>query len=269
MFDLRDVLKGLRRDLGYSAIVVLTLALSIGATAAVFSIVNGVLLKPLAYRESHRLVAIREIYRQIEAQYPTLPVNARHFDQWQAQAHTFDALAEFLVTSANLTGNGLPRQIVVVRTAGRLFDTMALRPALGRGLTPDDERKNAPDVVVISDSLWRERFNADPSAIGRPANLDGMPYTIAGVLPAGFRLPEATGVMSSSMLLSPNVDAIVPLRLDLDDVGWAGEFNYTVLGRLGRDVSLDQCRAELDVVQKRVSATASDREHEPVTVAAA
>src|ERR1041384_443808 len=89
MFDLRDVLKTLRRDPGYTLVVVLTLALTIGATTAVFSIVNGVLLKPLAYRESHQLVAIREVYRQVEAQYPTLPVNPRHFDEWRRSATTF------------------------------------------------------------------------------------------------------------------------------------------------------------------------------------
>ncbi len=268
MFDLRDVITGLRRDIGYAATVVFTLALTIGATTAVFSIVNGVLLRPLAYREAHRLVAIRDIYRQIEHQYPTLPVNPHHFEEWRAHAQSFDALTEFLVSSANLSGGGTPRQIVVVRAAGRLFDVMAVRPALGRPLGPDDERKEAPDVVVISDALWRERFHADPSVLGRPAILDGSPYIVAGVLPAEFRLPEPAAVMSTAMVLSRRVDAIVPLRLDLDGVSWAGEFNYTVLGRLRRDVPVAQARADLDVIQHRVSAIASDREHEPVTLGA-
>lgn len=268
MLDLRDVLRGLRHDAGYAATVILTLALTIGATTAVFSIVNGVLLKPLAYREAHQLVSIREIFRQFEHQYPTLPVNPRHFDAWQQRARSFDALAEFIVQSANLTGGGMPRQVVIVRTTGHLFDVLGLRPALGRALTADDERKSAADVIVISDALWRERFGADPAAVGRAAMLDGRPYTIAGVLPRGFRLPETAMVMSSAMTLSPNVDAIVPLRIDFDNVSWAGEFNYTVLGRLRGGTTVQQAEAELNVIQGDVSTTATRVEHEPVTVAA-
>ena len=268
MFDLRDVLKSLRRDAGYSATVVLTLALTVGATTAVFSIVNGVLLKPLAYRESHQLVTVREVYAQIAQQYPTLPVNAHHFDLWRTTARTFDALGEFLVTTANLTGGGEPRQITIARTTGGLFDALGVAPALGRTLTNGDEQKSAADVVVVTDALWRDRLGAQPDTLGRPLTIDGKPYTIVGILPASFRLPQAATVMSIAMDLTAKTDALVPLKLDLDDMSWLGDFNYTVVGRLKAGVSADQGRAELNVIQARASAIATEREHEAASLGA-
>src|SRR4030095_15084944 len=148
-FDLRDALRGLRRDAGYTATTLLTLALTIGATTAVFSIVNGVLLRPLAYRESHQLGALREGLREIAARYPVLPLNGRHFEEWQSQAHTFAALAEYMPLSSNLTGTGAAAQISLVKTSGGLFDVLQVAPILGRGLRADDERRDAPDVAVI------------------------------------------------------------------------------------------------------------------------
>ena len=119
IFDLRDVLRGLGRDRGYSTIVVLTLALTIGATTAVFAIVNGILLKPLAYDEAHRLVVVNEVVRELADQYPMLPVNPRHFERWRERSTTFESLAEFNVAPANVTGLGEAAQVQVVRTSVR------------------------------------------------------------------------------------------------------------------------------------------------------
>src|SRR3954447_6603088 len=106
LFDLRDALKSLRRDHSYAATVVLTLAVTIGATTAVFSIVDGVLLKPLAYRESHRLVALKEVWREFSGRSPVLEVNERHFEYWRTHARSFDSMAQFIPLPANLTGAG-------------------------------------------------------------------------------------------------------------------------------------------------------------------
>src|SRR4051812_21006338 len=117
-FDLRDAIRALRRDRGYSATVVTTLALTIGAAAAVFSIVNGVLLKPLPYPEPHRLVAVREIWRQFSDRAPTLEVNERHFGYWREHATSFDGMAQYLERSSNLTGVGDAAQVSVVHCSG-------------------------------------------------------------------------------------------------------------------------------------------------------
>src|SRR6266850_7484201 len=127
-FDLRDALRRLRRDAGYTVAAVLTLALTIGATTAMFSIIDGVLLRPLKYRESHQLVTIREIEIEMADRFPVLPVNGRHFEMWRSQAQTFDALAQYLPLAANLTGAGDPAQIALVRTTGTLLDVLQVQP---------------------------------------------------------------------------------------------------------------------------------------------
>jgi len=170
--DFRDALRGLFRDRIYSLVTVLTLALTIGATTGVFSIVNGVLLRPLAYRESHQLVSIREIHEQIARLYPTLPVNEQHFEYWREHSQSFDALAQYWVRTANLTGAGEATPIGFVRASGTFFDVLQVRAAAGRTLTRDDERKERSDVVVIGHALWRERFGADRGIVGRSVSVD-------------------------------------------------------------------------------------------------
>ncbi len=265
-FDLKDAIRGLRRDLDYSATAVLTLALTIGVTTATFSIVNGVLLRPLAYPESHRLVALREVMMELVSRYPVLPVNGRHFEEWRAQSQTFESLAEYLPMSANLTGAGEPVQIDLVRTSGGLFDVLHVYPSIGRALRVSDEGRGAPDVVVLGHALWRDRFGAGASILGRVISLDGKPYTVVGVVPPGFQLPEAPK-LDGPVRLTSKVDAFVPLRLP-DDLGWVGDHNYVGLGRLKRGVTFEQARADLDAVQSRISKRASDEAHETVTLRA-
>lgn len=265
-FDLRDAVKSLRRDPSYAATVILTLALTIGATTAVFSIVNGVLLRPLAYPESDRLVALREVMVELVSRYPVLPVNGRHFEEWRAQSRTFESLAEYLPMSANLTGAGEPVQVDVVRTSGGLFDVLQVRPSIGRALRLSDEGRGAPDVAVLGHTLWRDRFGADASILGRAISLDGKPYAVVGVLPPGFQLPEAPK-LDGPVRLTSKIDAFVPLHLP-DDLGWVGDHNYAGLGRLDRGVTLEQARADLDAVQRRISTRASDEAHETVTMRA-
>jgi putative ABC transport system permease protein len=265
-FDLRDALRGLRRDAGYTATTLLTLALTIGATTAVFSIVNGVLLRPLAYRESHQLVALREVFVEIADRYPVLPLNGRHFEEWQSQAHTFAALAEYMPLSSNLTGTGAAAQISLVKTSGGLFDVLQVAPILGRGLRADDERRDAPDVAVIGHALWRDRFNADPAIVGKAITLDGKPHTVVGVLPPGFQLPAADRP-SSAFELTTKVDAIAPLRLPTD-LGWVGDFNHVAIGRLKSGVSVEQARADLEVIQSRIATRVSEEAGQPATMRA-
>src|SRR5215211_3737127 len=120
-FDLRDTLRGLRRDPAYTLTVALTLALTIGASTAVFSIVDGVLLKPLAYRESERLVSIKEVWYQLRQRVPSLEVNEQHFEYWRRRTQTFESMAAYIVLPANLTGAGDAAQIQAGRASGSLF----------------------------------------------------------------------------------------------------------------------------------------------------
>lgn len=261
--DLKDALRGLRRDRLYSLVTILTLALTIGATTAVFAIVDGVLLRPLAYRESHRLVAVSEVVRELASQYPMLPVNPRHFDRWREKAASFESLAEYRDAPANLTGLGDAAQILAVRTSGTLFDVLQHQPALGRLLTRADEAEDQPRVAVVSHALWRDRLNADPAAIGRPIVLDGVQHVIVGILAEGAKIPRL-GQLTATGELSASVDVFVPLRLNLRNFAPIGEFNYTVVGRLRPGTDLSAAQAELDVLQADLAREAAIETHQPV-----
>jgi putative ABC transport system permease protein len=257
-FDLRDAFRSFRRDRGYASIVIVTLALTIGATTAVFSIVDGVLLKPLAYADAERLVALREIWQEFVSRVPTLEVNERHFEYWQQHTASFDALAQYVVRPANLTGVGDATQIAIVRCSGALFDVLQVQASIGRTLASSDDPADAPDVVVITDAFWRQRFGARSDVVGTSMVIDGTPRTIVGVIPPDFRLP-------SGRQLTAAFDAFVPLRVQ---VGWVGDHNNEAIGRLRRGVTMDQARAELDVLQAQVSKMARGEARDPVTLSA-
>jgi len=264
-FDVRDVLRGFRRDRLYVAAVIGTLALTLGASTAVFSIVDGVLLKPLEYREAEQLVSVREVVRQTSARRPSVPVNGRHFEEWRHQMKSFSVMAELDFRMGNLTGAGEPVQLSILRTRGALFDVLQTPVALGRGLNADDEDPGQPAVAVISQRLWRDRFNSDPNIVGRNLTLGGNPSTIVGILPQGFSLP-AFDPLSGTGSLTASVDAIVPMRLNFQHIGWMGQFNYSVIARLRRGVRIEQARAELEVVQQAVTQIAQRETHEAVTL---
>src|SRR5215472_11107580 len=175
LFDLRDILKSLRRAPGYATAVIATLAVTIGATTAMFSIVNGVLLKPLAYRESTQLVSLREVWQQMSRLAPTLEVNEQHFEYWRTHATSFVAMAQLIALTSNLSTRGNAAQVTVVHASGSVFDVLGVSAASGRVLTPDDERGDRARVAVLSDRAWRQRFAADPSIVGQTVTLDGTP----------------------------------------------------------------------------------------------
>src|SRR5262245_51194008 len=156
--DLRDAFRALVREPLYAGAVIATLALTLGASTAIFSIVNGVILRPLAYREAERLVSIREVVPTIARQYPTLPVNARHFEEWRRQVTTLSSIAQMEWRTTSLTGSGEPAQISIVRASGPLFDVLQTPVALGRPLARTDEEPDHPPVTVISTQFWEDRL---------------------------------------------------------------------------------------------------------------
>lgn len=261
LHDLRDTWRGLRRDRLYAAAVIGTLALTLGASTAVFSIVNGVLLRPLNYSEPDRLVSIREIIPDIVQQYPTLPVTPRHFDIWRSHASSFSSMAEMDWRTATLTGVGDAAQVVVLRTSGTLFDVLRVPIAIGRGLTFDDERQDRPKVAVISSELWRQRLGGTPAVLGKTIALGGTEYTIVGVLPPVYGLPSLKS-MGETGTIETDVSAIIPFRTNLADWDWMGEFNYGVVARMKPGVTLQQARTEMNVLQGTIAAIVKKETHE-------
>ena len=263
LIDVRDALRAVRREPIYAGAVIATLALTLGASTAVFSIVNGVVLRPLAYREAQRLVSIREVVPRIARRYATSPVNARHFEEWRRQATAFASIAEVEWRTTNLTGAGDPAQVVIVRASGTVFDVLQMPVALGRPLTRDDERPDHPPVAVISQRLWEDRLGRDPQVVGHGLILGGTQYTVVGVLEPRSELP-AFDLLSESAALSSKFDLVVPFRLNFSRIGWMGQFNYAAVARLKAGVTLEQARAELDVIQQSVADVATKETHEPI-----
>jgi len=224
--------------------VVLTLALGIGANVAIFTVVDSVLLRPLAYRDAGRLVALfTHDVRRNTLRNPSSPAD---FLEWRRQSETLEGLTAAHPWSPVLTGRGQPEPIPALKATSGLFDLLGARASLGRAFAA--ESSGDTHVVVLSDRLWRSRFGADPAIVGQSLVLDGEPYTVAGVMPPGFEFPPfwATGAQ-----------IWVPLELTAEDESNHAAF-LRVFARLRSGVTLADARADLDVVAARLAAARPD-----------
>jgi len=234
--DTRYALRVLGRGRAFVAVAVLTLALGVGANTAIFSVVHGVLLRALPYPEPSRLVAIQSVIRGSPSS-----VSPADFLDWRSQAHSFAGLAAHYVSTTNLTGGGEPERLTQARVSANFFDVLGVRPARGRGFVEGEDALTAPRVAVLSDGLWRRRFAADPSIIGRTIDLDDAPTTVIGIASAEVRIPD-------------NVDLWLTTRFEPNDVSprsrgarWIG-----VLGRLAPGSSLGSASAEMSAIAARL-----------------
>ncbi|HEY6059591.1 MAG TPA: ABC transporter permease, partial [Gemmatimonadales bacterium] len=239
--DIRYAARTLLKSPGFTVSAVLTLALGIGANAAIFSVVEGVLLRSLPYRAPDRLVMLWENHPQEGA--PRSPFAPANYTDLRAQTGSFESLgAIYPYSTVNLTGVGEPEQLRLLRVSADLFPTLGVAARLGRTLLPADDRPGGPNVVVISDGFWRSRFGADSGAVGRSVTLGGEPYTVVGVMPPGFALPTWSG------------DLIAPLGLDERTSQLRAVRFLSLVGRLKPGVSLPRLNAELTTIAGRIAA---------------
>src|SRR6266851_1281411 len=187
---MRHALRVLGREKAFAAFAILTLAVGVGAVTTMFSVVEGVLLKQLSYKEPGRLFAASESAPQLSSMHPRLPVNASHFRSWQEQCRSCETGALANPATFNLTGEGEPEQIEGATCTWPLFQVLGVKPQLGRTFVESDDQPGANKFVVVSDSLWRRRLGADPSAVGKTIRIDGEPHTVVGVLRTDFRFPS-------------------------------------------------------------------------------
>ena len=187
--DIRYALRTLLRERGFAATIVLSLAVGIGANTAIFSVVNGVLLRPLPYRDPERLFTIREVVPKLAHLYPTLPVNLSHYMEWRKRCSALESIALIESSAMNLTGAGEPERLASARVSANTFHVLGVNPQRGRGFLTEEEPEGHDNVVVISASLWKRRFHGDPAIVGRKIVLDGSPNLVVGVLPPGFQFP--------------------------------------------------------------------------------
>ena len=228
--DIRYGVRSLLKRPAFTVVAVITLALGIGLNTAIFSVINAVLLRPLAYAEPVRLVTFRSNQ------------SAPDLADVQAQSHTFSSFGGEVKQPLDYTAGSEPLQFQIGQVTGGYFETLGVKPERGRVITADDDKNGAPFVVVLSNTLWRNQFGSDPQILGKTIPLSGNVYTIVGVMPAGFASPrdniEAWTAVHVSNPLAANFRGVHFLR---------------TYGRLAPGVSLEQARAEMQVIDKTLA----------------
>ena len=254
--DLRYGLRVLIKNPGFTAIAVLTLALGIGANTAIFSVVNAVLLRPLPYKDSDRLVMVWEVDQKKGVNH--VQVSAPNYVDWRDQNEVFEQMAAAFArpdTGVNLTDGTNPEWVQAAVTTGNLFSVLGIQPALGRAFLPEEEKQGNNRVAILSDSLWRRHFNGDRSIVGKAITLDSRSYTVVGVLPADFDFPTPHSVDSAAKPKGP-VELYIPAVLGKH----RGGHNYRVIARLKPGVTLQQAQAHMNTVAARLQQQYPDQQ---------
>ncbi|MGC2401225.1 MAG: ABC transporter permease [Acidobacteriaceae bacterium] len=255
--DLRYAIRQLRKSPGFAVTALLTLALGIGATTAIFTLVYDVLLKPLPYSRPEQLVVLEERVAEFQDIYPTLPVNANHFMFWQKHSRNFQSMTMMEQAFMPLGVGGHPLQINVLNATPGIFSVLDARPLLGRSFSPQEDQPGHEHVVVLMNSLWRNQFNSDPEILGKTVSLNGFPYTVIGVMPPSFRLPQIRTIAQDSNGAQP-FEAVLPMALSNERLQEAmGDFNYFGLARLKPGVTPDQASGEINALQHTITAALS------------
>jgi predicted permease len=242
--DLRFTLRTLRRNPAFPIVVILTLGFGIGLNTATFSIVNAALIRPLGFAEPERLVALHERFT-VE----NVPFSPPDFLDVERDQQSFEGVAAFVNVPFELSGRGEPIRIDGAKVSANLFSLLGVGPLLGRDFRPEEDRPGM-GVAVLSWGLWQSRYGGDRSIVGRPVTLDRQPYTIIGVMPAGFTFPRR-GPQANNKPAS----IWVPMAFTNDQrEGRGNQYNGSVIARLKRGVPIDEARAELDVLARRINA---------------
>ena len=240
--DVRYALRQLRKSPGFTAVVLITLALGIGANTAIFSVVNAVLLRPLPYLHPNRLVFLAESSKQV----PDMSISMADFDDWRAMNSVFESTVAYQTENVTLTGQGQAEELRMRRVTAGLFPTLGVRPILGRPLGPDDDKVGAPPVVMLSDAMWANKFARDPSVMGKQLTLDGEAFTVIGVLPSSqfHENWKHVDIFTSLWRLEDQFGG--PTRRD----SHPGIYAYALLKP---GVTVEQTRAQLDSIAGRLA----------------
>jgi putative ABC transport system permease protein len=256
--DVRQAFRTLRKSPGFAAFAVLTLAIGLGMNSAIFSVVNGVMLRPLPYPDPERLVSLWEEntkpdiqdfsshgsnFSQTTARRTT--VSMANLLDYRKQTEAFEGLAAFESPSKNLTGLGAPERIPGAAVTANFFRVVGVSPQVGRDFLPEDDSPGADAVVIVSHDFWQQRMGGDPVVLGRMLRLNDQPYRIIGVLPAGFRSPIDLVVRRAQFYLP----AAAPRAM----LASHGDHDWDVIGRLKPGVSVATAQAQLDAVTAQLA----------------
>jgi putative ABC transport system permease protein len=241
--DVKFALRLLRKNPGFTAVALLTLALGIGANTAIFSVVNTVLLQPLPYKDSDRLLVISQI--ELRSKTSGAYISHTKYTQIIEQNHTLESVAAFFPVTFSLVTEREPEAVNGARASLDFFKVLAVSPVYGRSFLPEEEQLGGPDVAVITDGFWHSHFAADSNAIGKSLALDGKSVTVVGILPANFRFH----------LQFPEPDVWLPRITETNVVTPAqiqsGAGYMSMIARLRQGETLSRAKAELDTINER------------------
>jgi putative ABC transport system permease protein len=240
--DIRYGLRSFLKRPAFAAIIVLTVAIGIGATTAIFSVVNAVLLRRLPYRNAQRIVAIEEL----NSSGKRVQVTPANFLDWRAQNSSFEHLAAIFTRPANLALSDQAERIDIAVTSANFFSVFGAEALHGRLFIPDDEQAGHPAVAIVSHNLWQRRFGSDPQLVGKTITLDGRTYSVIGIAPQGFQYPDKVEVWLPPLKLAPALNE----TMDVTQVRGMGFLSAVALLKPG--VSLSQAAAEMETITARL-----------------
>jgi putative ABC transport system permease protein len=238
--ELRYALRSLLKTPRFSLSAILVLALGIGATTAMFSVVYHVCLRPLPYPQPGQIVFVQETSLRSGGMSATA---AATYNDWRTQQDVFQSMAAAEAWGASLTGDGRPEEIAGLRVSASLLDVLRSSPLIGRGFTPEDEREQSERVVLLSHRLWQRRFGGDASALGRSLRLNGTPHRVIGIMPPDFRFPPFWAMKA---------ELWVPLMISPQRAADRGGRSLRVFARLKDGVTLDRANAAMGAIASRI-----------------
>jgi len=235
--DLRFALRTLIKKPGYTFVLILALALGIGANTAIFSVVNAVLFRPLPYKNAERLVWIWSTNPRNDIEFEV--ASAPDYNDWKTQNQSFEEMGAFVSTRLTLTSNGEPERYDGAYVSDGFFEVLDAQPIIGRTFTPEENKPNSAHVIVLSHGLWQRRFGGDPKIVGDAITINGSPYTVVGIMPAVFKHPRPEANRQAEMW--------IPLQVDYAKAGRRGDY-LGVIARLKPNVAIEQSRAEIKTI---------------------
>jgi putative ABC transport system permease protein len=242
--DLRYGFRMLARKPAFTAVAVIALALGIGANTAIFSVVNTVLLKPLAFKDPDQLMMVWEDNTKLG--FPKDTPAPANFVDWKDQNQVFEDMAAIADQTFNLTGVGEPEKLEGQRVSASFFPLLGVEPALGRAFLPEEDRPEGDRVVIMSHGLWQRRFGSDPSVVGKPLTLNGQPYTVVGILSKSFRFPDPYQSTIEENALW------VPMAFSSQEAGNRGGHYLLVYARAKPGVTVNQAQADMNTIAARL-----------------
>jgi putative ABC transport system permease protein len=248
--DLRFALRQLLKQWGFTAIAVLTLALAIGATTAVLSLVNALLIRPLPYREPQQLVLLLQHFKSQNLE--RIPVSPAEFVDYETRAQSFEKLGAFGFTSFNLAGEDRPERIAGATLTAGVLPLLGVAPIKGRFFEAEECALGRDDVVILSARLWQRRFNSDPQIIGKKFLLDGKSFTVVGVMPAGFDFPLQLFNLGNGGQFHERAEIWKPLAFTDNEMKARGSRAYALIGRLAAGTSVSRAQAEIETINEQM-----------------